>query len=171
MPRQRHRPLYPTPKCLGMKYAGLKIFIHFIQTTAKKRGGNCCSWTRSGRLFFPWAIPPVPENRESRRLMSNHARTGNACNLCCQSVSHALQFRSKYFSVTLHIYQHTWICRYRNRFRVLSEEIFDFTSTEVYNIQKLTVTGIGFLIMHKSCRSDILLFLTLGLKCYDYAIV
>lgn len=140
---------------------------------SKKEGGGekLLFLDQEWQAFFPWAIPPVPENRESRRLMSNLARTGNACNLCCQSVSHALQFRSKYFSVTLHIYQHTWICRYRNRFRVLSEEIFDFTSTEVYNIQKLTVTGIGFLIMHKSCRSDILLFLTLGLKCYDYAIV
>lgn len=34
LPRQRH---HPSLQCLGVKYAGLKIFIHFIQTTAKKK--------------------------------------------------------------------------------------------------------------------------------------
>ena len=30
-------PTTPSLRCLGVKYAGLKIFIHFIQTTAKKK--------------------------------------------------------------------------------------------------------------------------------------
>lgn len=46
-------PLYPTPKCLGMKYAGLKIFIHFIQTTAKKRGGKNAVLGPGVAGFFP----------------------------------------------------------------------------------------------------------------------
>lgn len=58
--------------------------------------------------FFPWAISPVPENRESLRLLSILARTGNACNLSCQNVSHALQFRSKHFRVARCVYKQTY---------------------------------------------------------------
>lgn len=99
-------PLHPFPpllQCLGVKYAGLKIFIHFIQTTAKNAvlGPGVAG-------FFPWAISLVPENRESLRLMSNLARTENARNLSCQNVSHALQFRSKHFSVARCVYKQTY---------------------------------------------------------------
>ena len=60
-------PPLPSLQCLGVKYAGLKIFIHFIQTTAKKMLFLDQEW----QAFFPWAISLVPENRESLRLMSN----------------------------------------------------------------------------------------------------
>lgn len=36
LPRRRYQPLPPSLQCLGVKYAGLKIFIHFIQTIKKK---------------------------------------------------------------------------------------------------------------------------------------
>lgn len=74
-----------------------------------KKKRNSCSWTRSSSLLFPWAVSRVPENRESLRLLSNLARTRNACNLSCQNVSHALQFRSKHFkSGTLRFYKQTY---------------------------------------------------------------
>lgn len=86
--------------------------IHpLIQTTAKKNavlGPGVAG-------FFPWAISPVPENRESLRLMFNLARTGNACNLSCQNVSHALQFRSKHLSVARCVYKQTYQSGFTDR--------------------------------------------------------
>lgn len=111
MPRQRHRPPLPHPQMSRNEICRSKNIHPLYPNNSKKEGGGGMLFLdQEWQAFFPWAIPPVSENRESLRLMSNLARTGNACNLC-QSVSHALQFRSKYFSVTLHIYQHTWICR------------------------------------------------------------
>lgn len=99
MPRQRHQHP-PTPSLPPMSWSEIcrsKNIHPLYPNNSKKKKKKCCSWTRSGRHFFPWAISPVPENRESLRLMSNPARTGNACNRSCQNVSHALQFRSKHF--------------------------------------------------------------------------
>lgn len=87
LPRQRHRPSPPNPlPSPPMSWSEIcrSKNIHPLYPNNSKK---CCSWTRSGP---PRAISPVPEN--SLKLMSNLARTENACNLSCQNVSHALQF-------------------------------------------------------------------------------
>lgn len=85
----------PTPQCLGVKYAGLKIFIHFIQTTAQKK----ILFLDQEKQTFSLGPFLGFLRRDSLGLLSNLARTGNACNLSCQNVSHALQFRSKHISL------------------------------------------------------------------------
>lgn len=87
--------------------------IHpLIQTTAKKKKAVLGPGVAG---FFPWAVSPVPENRESLRLMFNLTRTGNACNLSCQNVSHALQFSSKHLNVARCVYKQTYRSGFADR--------------------------------------------------------
>lgn len=76
------------------------------------------------QAFSPLGHFSVPENRESLSSMSNVAREGNAYNLSCQNISHALQLRYKYLRVARCVYKRTravWICHYP---RVLSKTFF-----------------------------------------------
>lgn len=104
LPRQRHCSPHSTPPMSWSEICRSKNIHPLYPNNSKKK---CCSWTRSGRLFSPgpflWFL-----RTESLRLMSNFARTGNACNLSCQNVSHALQFRSKHLSVARCVYKQTY---------------------------------------------------------------